>query len=289
MLRRFLLVSAFALAALANAQERVRDVIYLKSNGAAFTMDVFKPKTPNGAAIIWLVSGGWYSNHEGINSQLADAMTASGFTVFEVVHGAQPKYTIPEIAVQIKRAVRFVHVNSATYGVDTNRIGLSGMSAGGHLSLLTAGTGDAGNPDAKDPVEQAPSTVAAVVAFMPPTDFLHYGTLSTKELMSGITFAPFRPAFGFKPNATDEDIAEIAKTVSPITYVTAKFPPTLLIHGDADPLVPIQQSESFRDALKKQGVETDLVPVKGGKHDMVTFAGGFPRLIAWFQDKLKKK
>jgi acetyl esterase/lipase len=288
MVRRFALVAAFVLTAVASAQERIRDVIYAKSAGSAFTMDVFKPKTPNGAAVIWLISGGWFSSHDQINPQAAELLNSQGYTVFEVVHGSQPRFTIPDIAKQIRRAVRFVHANASTYGIDGDRIGITGSSAGGHLSLLAAGTADAGDANASDPIERAPSTVAAVVAFFPPTDFLNYGAAGNTPVDSP-QFAIFKPAFGIKPNATPEEIAQIARIESPIYTISPSFPPTLLVHGDADTLVPIQQSESFRDALKKAGVATDLVVVKGGKHDGATLAQGITRALAWFNEKLRKK
>src|SRR5687767_14087869 len=133
MLRRALLLIALFATAHCSSQERVRDVIYMKSGGAAFTMDVFKPKDANGAAVIYLVSGGWFSDHGAINPAFAKSLNDEGFTVFEVVHGSQPRYKIPEIAKQVTRAVRFVRTNAAAYGVDPARLGITGASAGGHL------------------------------------------------------------------------------------------------------------------------------------------------------------
>ena len=289
MTRRIASVIALLLTAFATSQERIRDVIYMKSGGAAFTMDVFKPKDPSGAAVIYLVSGGWFSAHESINPQFAKSLNDIGFTVFEVVHGSQPRYKIAEIAKQITRAVRFVRTNAATYYVDPERLGLTGASAGGHLSLLTAGRADNGNPEAGDLVERASSAVAAVVAIFPPTDFLNYGSSTPQVLLSSPTFAPFRPAFGLPANPTPEQINEIAKDVSPIYNVSAKFPPTLLIHGDKDTLVPLQQSEIFRDALVKAGIVNELVVIPGAGHDGVTINKGMPRLLSWFKEKLQKK
>ncbi len=288
MLRQLAPFVLFALVSVASAQERIRDVIYAKSGGAAFTMDVFKPKTPNGAAVIFLVSGGWFSSHEQINPGFAEVLNKEGFTVFEVVHGSQPKYTIPEISKQITRAVRFVRANASTYGVDEKRLGLSGASAGGHLSLLTAGRADEGNSSSADPIERVSSAVSAVAVFFPPTDFINYGGMATSVLVDSPSMAIFRPAFGIPANASADDLSRIARAVSPITYIGPKFPPTLLIHGDADPLVPLQQSQIFKDAVTKAGGVVELMVVPGGKHDGTTLTPGLPRLIAWFNEKLKK-
>ena len=259
----------------------------MKSGGAAFTMDVFKPKTPNGAAVIFLVSGGWVSTHEGINADFGKGFNDQGYTVFQVVHGAQPKYNITEIFLQITRAVRFVRANAATYGVDANRMALCGSSAGGHLSLLVSGYANDGDPKAVDPIDKVSSRVAAIGVFFPPTDFLHFGDYgqfpdTTKK------YSVFRPAFGFAPNETPEKMTAIYKALSPINTVTAKFPPTLLIYGDKDDLVPLQQGEVMRDALTKAGVKNELLVIKGGAHDGVTVAGGAPRLVSWFNQWLKK-
>lgn len=288
MLRRLLLLSLFALTVVANAQERIRDVIYMKQNGAAFTMDVFKPKAPNGAAVIWLISGGWYSSHDQINVDAAKGLNDLGYTVFEVVHGAQPTYKIPEIAKMITRAVRFVHANAATYGVDDKRLALIGSSAGGHLTLLTAARGDAGNAASTDPVEKAPSTVKTAIAFFPPTDFLHWGKDAGPVNPKNPMMAPFIPAFGLAVDAPADKVTELLTAISPITYATAAMPPTLLIHGDQDPLVPLQQSVIFRDKLKSLNVPVELIVVPGGKHDGKTVEGGLPRLITWLAEQLGK-
>ena len=98
MLRRLLIGPLAMLACLASAQTRSQDVIYMKAGGAAFTMDVFKPKDPSGAAVIYLVSGGWFSAHESINPQLAKSLNDVGFTVFEVVQDpGRSRFTGPRL------------------------------------------------------------------------------------------------------------------------------------------------------------------------------------------------
>src|SRR5690242_13866203 len=85
------------LAGFASAQSRTEDVIYMKSGGAAFTMDVFKPAKPNKAAVVFMVSGGWVSDHSMLASYgraIEKLFGDAGFTVFEVVHGAQPRYKV---------------------------------------------------------------------------------------------------------------------------------------------------------------------------------------------------
>lgn len=287
MLRRLTCTLILTLVAVVSfAQERISDVIYAKRGGVALTMDVFKPAKPTGAAVIWIISGGWMSLHENINPLLAKPLTDKGFTVFEVVHGSQPRYVIPEIVDQIQRSVRFIRTNATTYGIDPNRIGITGGSAGGHLSLMVAGLAGAGNPDARDPIDRASAAVNAVVAFYPPVDFTNFGGEATSALKDP-KLAIFVPAFGLGKDPTPEKIVEVAKATSPILLVTSKFPPTLLIHGDRDPLVPIQQSMSFDAALAKAGVDHKFITVPGGGHDGNTVLKTYSDLIAWFEAKLK--
>src|SRR5581483_7404511 len=129
---------------------RLGDVVYGRKDGMALTMDVFTPKkNANGAAVVWAVSGGWFSSHAAINTGFIAVLVQRGYTVFAVVHGSQPRYSIPEILLDMHRAVRFIRAHAKDYKIDPNRIGISGGSAGGHLSLMQGMAGDLGNPKSK--------------------------------------------------------------------------------------------------------------------------------------------
>ncbi len=148
---------------------RTEDVIYGRKHGTALTMDVFRPsRDANGAAVIWVVSGGWTSSHEAVSPAFARPLVERGYTVFAVVHGSKPRYTVPEIVPDIHRAVRFIRHHAGDYAIDPGRIGIAGASAGGHLALMLATAGDQGDPAAKDPVDREPSRVQAVACFFPP-------------------------------------------------------------------------------------------------------------------------
>ena len=131
---------------------RREDVIYGRKYGTALTMDVFTPKKEaNGAAVVVVVSGGFFSSHEAINPAFVRPLVDRGYTVFAVVHGSQPRYTAPEIVKDVNRAVRFIRHHAKDYGIDPDRIGVSGASAGGHLSLMLGTAGDEGDPDGEGP------------------------------------------------------------------------------------------------------------------------------------------
>ena len=148
------------------------DVVYGHKYGMALTFDVFTPADANGAAVLNMVSGGWRSvwRPHAASQQRYQALLDAGFTVFAVRHGSSPKFILPEIVPDVRRAVRYVRLNARRLGVDPNRLGVWGGSAGGHLSLMLGTTSDAGDPSAEDAVLRTGNRVAAVVAYYPPVD-----------------------------------------------------------------------------------------------------------------------
>ncbi|MCE9534360.1 MAG: alpha/beta hydrolase [Planctomycetes bacterium] len=278
---------------------RKEDVIYGRKFGLAMTMDVFTPKKDaNGLGIIMCVSGGWFSAKEAILPRFFDESLKRGYTVFAVVHGSQPRFSIPEILEDMHRATRFIRLHAKEYGVDPERLGITGGSAGGHLSLMQGCTGKDGDPEARDPVERESSRVAAVACFFPPTDFLNYGKEGAIALGGG-TLSGFKAPFEFverdpKTNAfvliTDpEKRKEIGKKISPVYHVTEKSAPTLIMHGDADKLVPIQQSELMIERLKANKVPCELVVKKGAAHGWLSILDDSKIFADWFDKHLKKK
>src|SRR5262245_18408853 len=121
-------------------------------------MDVITPKKDAyGAAVLWVISGGWFSSQAAINPAAAEPFLERGYTVFAVVHGSQPRYTIPEILQDMHRSVRFIRANAKLYNIDSDRIGITGGSAGGHLSLMQGAAGTPGDPKAKEPIDRVSS------------------------------------------------------------------------------------------------------------------------------------
>jgi acetyl esterase/lipase len=301
---RWLLLAALLFSAIAaKAQEepaytRTEDVIYGRKYGTALTMDIFTPKKDsNGAAIIWVVSGGWFSAHEAINAGFASEFIKRGYTVFAVVHGSQPKFTIPEILTDLHRAVRFIRYHAKDYRIDPERIGITGGSAGGHLSLMQGTAGNEGDSKARDPVDRVSSRVQAVACFFPPTDFLNYGG-EGKEAIGNNILAAFRASFDFHefdntarrfvPVTDEKRIREIARSISPVYHVTPEDPPTLIIHGDADTLVPIQQAQQIVEKLKEAKVTAELIVKPGAGHGWPTLAQDLTHFADWFDKHLKK-
>jgi acetyl esterase/lipase len=282
---------------------RKQDVIYGRKFGTALTMDVFTPsKDANGAAVIFAVSGGWFSSHDFIDAPFIRsfpiALAKRGYTVFAVVHGSQPRYTIPNILEDMHRAVRYVRYHAKDYQIDPDRFGITGASAGGHLSLMQGVGGKAGDPKATDPVDRSSSRVQAVACFFPPTDFFNYGKPGEDALGRGILKA-FKAPFDFqdfdrKTNSfvliTDEARRhEIGVEISPAYHVTKAMPPTLIIHGDADKLVPIQQAQLVIDKLKEVGVPAQLVTKPGAQHGWLGIEKDMQTIGDWFDKYLNRK
>jgi acetyl esterase/lipase len=291
-------VSVFAVAA-DEPFIRYEDVIYRRKYGTALTMDVFIPKeNANGAAVVLAVSGAWRSSHDNIRPQFASEYAKRGYTVFAVVHGSSPRFSLPEILEDMHRAVRFVRSRADQYKFDSERIGMTGASAGGHLSLMLGTAGTAGNPDARDPVDRFSSRVQAVACFFPPTDFLNYGepgkTLLGRDDAKGVRapfdFQDFDDKTRVFVTITDQNRRlEIGKQMSPVYQVTSDDPPTLIIHGDADAVVPLQQSQLMIEKLKDAQVPCDLIVKPGGAHGWPDIGNDVPALADWFDKFLAKK
>ncbi len=273
--------------------QRHEEVIFGHKWGMALTLDFLQPKKPNGAGVVFVMSGGWVSRRDPLllPEQRAAAfarLLERGYTVFLVYHGSQPKFAIPEVLDDVHRGVRFIRHHAGRFGVDPGRIGICGASAGGHLSLMIGTTGAKGDPKAKDVIDRESSAVQAVACFCPPTDFLNYGKPGEDAVGVGILKA-FRPAFGLQ-KGTPEERQALGKKISPINFITAATAPTLIAHGDADTLVPFQQAETFIKKCEEYKVPAKLLRKEKAQHswpgmfdkDLAVFAG-------WFDEHLKAK
>ncbi|MBI4605447.1 MAG: alpha/beta hydrolase [Planctomycetes bacterium] len=277
---------------------RKEDVIYGRKFGTALTLDVLAPAEANGFGILWIVSGGWYSDHGAIRPEFVGALLQRGYTVFAVVHGSQPKYTIPEIVGDLRRAVRFVRHHAGEHGVRPDRLGVTGGSAGGHLSLMLGTTGGPGEAGAKDPVDRESTQVQAVACFFPPTDFLNYGSPGEIALGRGI-LKDYRAPFDFHeldpktksfvPVADEPRVLDLGRQISPVYQVTPDDAPALVIHGDADKLVPIQQAELMVEKLKGAGVAAKLVVRPGAVHGWPEMGKDLALFADWFDEHLRGK
>lgn len=268
--------------------DRTNGFVYGHRHGKPLMLDILRPHHPNGLGIVTVVSGSWKSGSPGsLQAWIVAPLLRRGYTVFAVYHLSQPEASVPEIIQDIHRAVRFVRYHAQEYGVDPDRLGITGGSAGGHLSLMVATRGGPGPEDASDPVDRASSAVQAAAVFFPVTDLLNLGR-STENPGDGGPPRSYRHSFG--PGATNLPVWRVVgRECSPIYWVHSNLPPILIVHGDADRLVPLEQSEWFLQAAAKMGAEVCLEVHRGGGHGWWTMPWDIRRFGRWFDQHLKPK
>jgi dipeptidyl aminopeptidase/acylaminoacyl peptidase len=215
-------------------------------------------------------SGSWKSSKSNVaadnvrrrnEDHWGQGLLAGGFTLFVVRHGSGPRYLVPEMCDDMNRAVRFVRMIAKDHRVDPDQLGITSGSSGGHLALMAAVTGDDGNPDSKDPVERVSSQVQAVVAWFPPTDLINWGREDGYKAIKLLRPTLFEEMFGEITELTEQ-----LRSISPIYFVTKQSPPLLLIHGDADATVPLQQSEILLAKYKQLALPSKLIVEPEGGH-----------------------
>ncbi|MAC19790.1 MAG: peptidase S9 [Phycisphaerae bacterium] len=241
------------------------DVIYGRVDALAMTYDLLKPTAEaNGATVIFMVSGGWISRWfdprlammpeiRGIS--LVHDLLLDGYHVVMLRHGSSPRYKVPDAADHVEKAVRHLRENAEERGLDPERIGSFGLSAGGHLSLHLATLGgdrvprylgrSRSGPEFEGRRKAAP--IAAAVAWFPPV-----------ELVSFVGPNERYPAMDFDP--------ELAARVSPIRHVDAQDAPVLLLHGTEDDVVIPRASEAMKEAYDEAGLEAELHIFEGAGH-----------------------
>ena len=158
--------------------------------------------------------------------------------------GSRTRYTVAEMDQHVKMAIRFVKEHAQEYQIDADRIGIMGASAGGHLATLAALTPEEAAPNAKKTLDRHDTTVGAVGVFFPPTDFLDWGGKMADKRFLG----PLLSLNGIE-GLDEQAIEAAARKISPLHRVGKPTIPFLLIHGDADPVVPLSQSRSWSKRL----------------------------------------
>ena len=269
-----------------------KDVIYADTDGVALCMDIFTPTGPkNGVGIIDVASGAWHSDRGKIRdhmmAQVYDIFCAKGYTVFAVRPGSITRFSIQDMIKHLRVATKWVQDHAGEYGIDKHNLGITGGSAGGHLSALLV----VSTPPGKDGHIDQP--FKAVGIFFPPTDFISFrGTAAdfgkserSQQFVRSLTVD--RDQTGKKLDVAK--LTELARQISPALLVETKQPPFLIIHGDADPLVPLHQSEMLVEALKKQGGSAELIVKKGGGHPWFTIHEEVKVMADWFDKQLVKK
>jgi len=277
------------------------EIVYGHKDGLGLTMIMLKPAANNnGKAIINVISGNWFSSYGQalrIETQLTSFLNA-GYTIFNVMHGSQPRYNITEAVNDIKRSVRFIRFNAASLKIDPAHIGITGRSSGGQLALMVATTGTDGDNSSPDPINKVSDRIQAAAIFYPPTDFLNFAGTGVTTVNAEVMLKQFgvSAAFDFKKwdqktqsyaYPSPEDRLKIAREISPLYNVTTDDPPTIIAHGDADRVVPVQQSKTMLEAYQNAKVPSSLIIKPGGGHGWRDVESEEKQFIQWFDQYLK--
>lgn len=274
----------------AQSEKTWLDVDYVGDGIEGHKMDIHVPDDGKDShkVIVLIYGSAWFSNNakasafQSYGKQLLDG----GFAVVSINHRASTEAKFPAQINDVKAAIRYVRGNAAKYGFDTSFVGITGFSSGGHLSSLAGTTNGVKTKKfgkVKIDIEgslgaytKESSRIDAVVDFFGPIDVSRMERCETyKDDKS-----PEAVLLGCSPSKNPD----LSKSLSPMSYIDKNDPKFLVIHGDADPVVPYCQSEFFAKALKDKGVLEDFITVPGGNHGPVTFNDyTFQRMVNFFQ------
>lgn len=282
------LVTAAGVAA-ADASARIRRDLSYGPHPERNRLDLYLPPGATRAPVIlWLHSGGWYSGGRG-NGGPARALVERGYAVAAVAYRFSGDAVFPAQIEDCQRAIRWLRAHATEHGLDPDRLGAWGYSAGGHLAALLATGADTFAPAPDDPHRSLPATVRAVCAQAAPTDLVHWDeqALPSPAVVANAPGSMVARLLG----ATPAENRAAAVRASPITYVSRTSAPVFLVHGDRDRAVPPRQSEAFHAALRADGVESTLHVVVGGGHADEAFTRGVPfeAIAAFFDRHLQRR
>jgi acetyl esterase/lipase len=252
----------------------LKGIAFAHPEGAALLLDLYLPAAPQDSrtlpAVVHYHGGGWRTGGRSSLGPTVDALglnpieqlVEAGFVVASADYRLSSVATFPAQLLDAKAAVRWLRAHATDYNVDPDRIYAWGDSAGGHLASLVGVTGGA-SEFLTDPAD-ASDSVAAVVAWYPPTDLLHMGDQRLPSALASADDPGSREALLI--GAQPAEVPEKAAAASPITYVGDHAPPFFLAHGTADRFVPPAQSATLAAALEAAGVDVELLLIEGADH-----------------------
>lgn len=234
-----------------------RDITYCTMDGAPLKADVYFPQKEADILLIHIHGGGWRTGSKAGGTGFMDfpALLNAGYTLASIDYRLAPEYKMPAMIEDVKCAVRYFRAHAAEYGIDPERIGVWGTSAGGHLVSMLGTADESAGFDVGEYLDVS-SRVQAVADLFGPANMQSY------PITRGSTQVA-RTIFG----ASDLSDPSVA-AASPVTYITPDDPPFLILQGELDQTVPLSQSQEFYDKLTAAGVEAQLVIVEGGGHGL---------------------
>ncbi len=234
-----------------------KNLSYSNTDFINLKLDIYYPQTAPGPmpVVIYLHGGAWIGGDKSdaaASPEIAE-MVKRGFLVAAVNYGLAPQYTITGQVENAKCAVRFLRANSAYFGINPDKIGAFGDSAGGHLASLLGTSDKSAGMDVAGGFLGQSSRVQCVVDFYGPTDL--------RALFNGYPAIVLQELVG-----VSDPKSGILDKINPLNYVSTDDPPFLILHGDKDTVVPLSQSQLLYQSLIAAGVPATLVVVKNGDH-----------------------
>jgi acetyl esterase/lipase len=261
---RLLIATIFALAGFAVAADEpriIRDVEFAKAGDHALALDLYIPAGPSKPMLIVYVHGGaWRAGSK--SDMPLGPLLLRGFPVASVDYRLSTEAPFPAQSHDIKAAIRFLRAKGKELGVDPTRIAIAGSSAGGHLAALigvTAGVKELEGTLGAFPDES--SRVQAIIDLFGASNLETILSQSTEHGL-GVRVPALQLLLGGQPT----EKPELARLASPVAHIDANDPPLLMIHGDADPQMPYQQSVELKAAYEKVRLTVQLETIAGGKH-----------------------
>ena len=254
-----------------------KDVNYAGDDLEAHKLDIYLPKTNKDKykVVVIIYGSAWFANNmKGMAyMSIGKPLTDAGFAVVSINHRSSGDAKFPAQINDVKGAIRFIRANADKYKLDTSFIGITGFSSGGHLSSMAGVTNGikertegSTTIDIEGTVggnEKMSSKVDAVVDWFGPVDMARMENCETVKDAN----SPEAALIGGNPADNMDKIT----LCSPFSYVSKNCPPFMVIHGDADNVVPYCQSVYFSEELKKDGKLEEFITVPGGQHGPVTF------------------
>ena len=273
------------------------DIDYAGDGIVGHKLDIYLPKNGQGPfpIVVAIYGSAWFSNSSKntvFNDGLGQALLNNGFAVVTINHRSSADAKFPAQIHDVKAALRFTRANAARFSLDSNFMGITGFSSGGHLSSLAASTSGitsitvAGEMvDLEGQVGKYPgsdSRVDAVVDWFGPTDFLIMDSCGS-SFSHNDAKSPESSLIG---GPIQEHPLKVIQA-NPISYVNESCPHFLIIHGDQDPLVPLCESQKLFARLQKDKVQSELIVVPGGKHGPGVMIGPYyDKMVSFFKKEL---
>jgi len=253
--------SAYCAEPTSNNVRRINDIEYAKVDGHRLLLDLYLPKdAKNPPLVVWVHGGAWRAGSKS-KMPLTDLLK-NGFAIASVDYRLSPVAKFPAQIHDCNAAIRFLRGTAKKYGFNAERVGIAGSSAGGHLVALIGVTNDHKEleGDVGDHGDQS-SSVQAVVDYYGPTNFRTILKQSTPHGLS-VRVPALKLLLGDEP----DKLPDLARLASPVFHVDSDDPPLLLIHGDQDPQVPINQSHELHAKYKDLKLPVNFEVVHGGAH-----------------------